>query len=196
MRAQTEKLYQWALQKAESQRAPYWMALLFFLEILLIIPLDAVLIFFCLQNRKKVLSYVVIATIASTLSGIGGYMIGHFLWDLIGPYVVPHFISLSTFDRITYHLEAYESWAIFLGGLLPFPLKALSLASGVFHLGWSTFAFWFITARLLRFSLIGLAMTFWGEKVKRFLDRHFHRLMMLLGAKIAAAFLFFWAIAQ
>ena len=94
----TTKLYNWAIQKASSEKATYWLAFLFLLELFLFIPLDAVLMFFCLQKRTKILLYVAIATIASTISGLVGYLMGHFLWDLIGGWVVPHFISTGTFD--------------------------------------------------------------------------------------------------
>jgi len=189
-------LYNWSIAKASSSKAPYWVGLIFFLEIFLILPLDAILMFFCLQNRKNTFLYIAVATFASTLSGLIGYFLGHFLWDLIGPYVVPYLISAASFARVSGHFQEYENWALFIGGLIPFPLKALSLAAGVFQLGPLPFALWMIAARLLRFSLIGGAMYIWGEKVKGFVDRHFHRIVMVVGAKVAMAFLFFWALAH
>lgn len=196
MKRSTTRLYNWALEKAGSPKAPFWIALLFSLELILFIPLDAILVFFCLQNRKNIFLYVSIAAIASTLSGLMGYLLGHFLWDLIGPYVVPHLISTSFFDRLSLHFQLYENWAVFFGALLPFPLKALSLVAGIFHLGIMPFAICLGLARLVRFSLVGGAMALWGESVKKFVERHFHRIVVVIGAKIAAAFLFFWAIAQ
>ncbi|MBS0625917.1 MAG: hypothetical protein JSS32_07700 [Verrucomicrobia bacterium] len=196
MKAGTAKLYHWAIQKANSRLAPLWIAVLFSLELFLFIPLDAVLMFFCLQNRQRTFYYVLIAGAASIFSGLVGYLLGHFLWDLIGPYVVPHFISSSLFERISGHFQEYENWAVFLGSLLPFPLKALSLSAGVFHLGLFPFLCCLAAARFLRFSLVGGAMVLWGESVKTFLDRHFHRVMLVIGAKIAATFLFFWVLAK
>ncbi len=196
MKKSTTKLYNWALLKASSTRAPLWLALLFALELFLLIPLDAVLMFFCLQKRSNILLYIMIATLASTLSGLVGYLFGHFLWDLIGGWVVPHLISTSTFARFSAHFQLYETGAVFLGGLLPFPLKALSLVAGVFHLGILPFITYLAAARLLRFALIGCTMALWGERVKLFVDRHFHRIFMVLGAKIAAALLFFWVLAR
>src|SRR6187431_3120562 len=76
-------LYSWALQKATSPKAPLWIGLLFALELFLFIPLDAILMFFCLQNRSRIFLYASIATIASLVSGLIGYFLGHFLWDLI-----------------------------------------------------------------------------------------------------------------
>lgn len=196
MKAHTTKIYNWALQKAESEKAPFWMGLLFFLEIVLFLPLDAVLMFFCLQNRSKIILYVFLATVFSTISGLMGYLAGHFLWDLIGPYVVPHLISAASFAKAAAHLQQYEHGAIFLGALLPFPLKILSLSAGVFELGVVPFLAYFLMARFIRFLLIGGAMMIWGEKVKIFVDKHFHRVLVLLGAKIAMAFSFFWVLVK
>jgi membrane protein YqaA with SNARE-associated domain len=196
VRAQTTKIYNWAITKAESTRSPLWISLLFFLEITLFLPLDAVLMFFCLQNRKKIPLYIILTAIASTLSGLIGYLMGHFLWDLVGPHVVPGIISEATFDKFSLQFQHYESWAVFMGALLPFPLKVLTLSAGVFHLGVVQFVSYFLVARLFRFSLIGGAMMVWGDKVKAFLDRHFHKVMLLVGAKIAAAFGFLWALAK
>lgn len=196
MKKSSTKLYNWAIQKASSSKAPLWIALLFFLEIALFIPLDAVFMFFCLQKRKNIFLYVIIATLASAASGLVGYLFGHFLWDLVENWVVPHLISSASFLKMSAHIDLYESWAIFFGSLLPFPLKILSLASGVFQLGVFSFLTFFTLARLLRFGLIGGMMALYGEKVKTFVDRHFHRIFMVLGAKVAAAFLFFWVMAK
>jgi membrane protein YqaA with SNARE-associated domain len=193
---QPSKLYSWAMQKATSTKAPLWIGLLFFLEIVLFIPLDAILMFFCLQNRSKIFHYIVIASIASLMSGLIGYFLGHFLWDMVGSYIVPHLVSTHSFDKVTFQFQKYESWAVFFGGLIPFPLKALSLGAGVFRLGVVPFTLSLAAARFLRFVLIGGAMAIWGEQVKIFVEKHFQRILMLIGAKIAMIFLLFWVLAK
>ena len=196
MKENTAKLYLWATHKASSSRAPLWICFLFFLEIFLFIPLDAVLMFFCLQNPKKTFLYVLIAAFASSLSAIMGFCLGHFLWDLISPYMVPYLISPSTIERITNHFQLYENWAVFLGAGLPFPLKALSILGGVFHLKLIPFISFILSARLLRFGLVGSAMLVFGPKVKTFLDKHFQKIFLLIGAKVALAITFFWILAR
>ena len=196
VQAQTTKLYNWAITKAESRSSPLWISLLFSLEIVLFLPLDAVLMFFCLQNRRKTFLYVGLATAASTLSGLGGYLLGHFLWDLVGPYIVPHIISSASFDHVSLHFQQYESWAIFIGALIPFPLKVLTLSAGVFQLGVLPFITYFMGARLVRFCLVGGSVLIWGDQIKTFLDRHFHRIILVIGAKMALAFLFLWLVAK
>ena len=196
MKDKTAKLYHWATEKANSKRASIWIGLLFFLEIFLFIPLDAVLMFFCLQNKQKIFYYVLIAAVASLFGACVGYFLGHFLWEWIGPYIVPNLISLSLFNQIGIHFQQYESWAVFLGALLPFPLKALSLTAGVFHLPLLSFICCLAAARLLRFMIVGAAMAFWGEKVKMFMDRHFHLMMILIAVKATLALGIFWIAAQ
>lgn len=196
MRKSATKLYNWSLEKAASEKAPLWLTLLFALELILFIPLDAVLMFFCLQNRKKIFLYVAIATIASTLSGLLGYMLGHYLWDLIQPAIIPYLISQHSFDHFSTHFQVYEGVAVFFGSLLPFPLKILSLVAGALQLGVLPFLGCLFAARVIRFSLIGLSMAIWGEKVKIFVDKHFHRIFLLLGAKLALAGALFWILAR
>ena len=191
----TTKLYNWAIQKASSKKAPLWLALLFALEIILFVPLDAILMFFCLQKRNNIFLYIMIATVASTVSGLAGYLLGHFLWDLIGGWVVPHLISASSFANLSGHFQHYENWAVFFGSLVPFPLKALSLVAGVFHLGIGAFVTCLAAARILRFALVGGAMALWERKGKNLsrppLPPHFHgdwrqsrrRLPLLLGPR-------------
>ena len=190
------RLYTWALEKAHSPKAPLWIGLLFTLELILFIPLDAILMFFCLQNRSKIFLYAGIATVASLASGLCGYFLGHFLWDWIGSYVVPYLISSASFERVSSHFRLHENWAVFVGALIPFPLKALSLAEGVFHLGVFPFTLSLIAARSLRFFLIGGTMAIWGEKVKLFVERHFHQILMIIGAKIAMVFFFVWILSK
>lgn len=172
------------------------MSLLFLFEIALFLPLDAILVFFCLQNRKKIFLYILLATVFSTISGLCGYLLGHCLWDLIGPYIVPHLISAASFTKAAHHLQLYETRAIFFGALLPFPLKILSLTTGVFQLGLVPFLTYFITGRLLRFLAIGGSMMLWGDKVKTFMDKHFHSVIVLIGAKVAIVFTFLWLLTQ
>jgi membrane protein YqaA with SNARE-associated domain len=192
MQTGTAKLYNWTIEKASSGIAPFWLGVIFSLEILLIIPLDAVLMFFCLQRRQNILLYICIGTIASTISACIGYLLGYYLWDFIGPWVVPYLVSPALFAKVSAHIQMMEQVAIFVGALLPFPIKAISLCSGVFSLNLATFLSCIATARLVRFTLVGASMAIWGEKVKIFLDRHFNKVFLAIGAKLVITMLVIW----
>ncbi|MDE3055291.1 MAG: VTT domain-containing protein [Verrucomicrobiota bacterium] len=186
------RLYLWAQNKAISTKAPLWIGVLFFLELFLLIPLDPILLFFCLQRRPNIFLYTITAAVASVLSGAMGYLVGRFLWDLMGPFVLTHLLSPAQFEKLSYHLQTYEHLAVFVGMLLPFPLKALSLLSGVFQLGFLPFALFMLLARLLRFSLIGGVSAVWGERVQPFIERHFQHILLVIGAKVAVVLLCAW----
>lgn len=196
MHQNSNKIYQWAIEKAQSGFSSFWIGVLFFLEIALFLPLDAVLMFFCLQNRTKTFSYVILAALASSLSGLIGYSIGHFFWDIVGDYIVPSLISAKAFSAVSIQFQKHEAWAIFAGALVPFPIKVLSLGAGIFNLGMVQFFTYFFIARLVRFSLIGASMMLWGDKVKNFLEKHFGKVIMIFGAKIATAFAILWSLTQ
>lgn len=188
-------LYEWARSKAHSAKAPLWLTLLFSVELILIIPLDAVLMFFCLQHRAQTWLYVALTTLASLWSAALGYLVGHLLWDLVGPFVIPYLISPSLFQQISMHLEQHEMLATFLGALLPFPLKALSLTTGVFHLSFVPFLCAVGVARCIRFLIVGGTMFLWGARVQPFVERNFYRILLVISAKALMLLFAFWALA-
>ncbi len=188
------RFYEWARGKAHSPRAPLWLTFLFSLELILFIPLDAVLMFFCLQNRQRTWLYVSLCAMASICSAAIGYFLGHLLWDLIGSFVVPYLISASFFHQISLHFEMHETLAAFFGALIPFPLKALTLTAGVFHLALPPFLCAVGLARLLRFGIVGGVMFFWGTKVQPFVEKHFYRILIVLGLKAVMIFVALWAL--
>ena len=49
-------------------------------------------------------------------------------------------------------------------------------------------------ARSVRFLFVGGAMFFGGEPVQRFVERHFSKILLVLGAKATLVFLAIWAV--
>lgn len=190
------KIYLWAIQKANSSKAPFWIGLLFLLEIILFIPLDPILLFFFLQNRSKIFIYTIVAAVASVCSSLIGYLAGHFLWHLLENWIIPHLISQSHFLNLSTHLEYYQHWAVFFGMLLPFPLKALSLTAGVFDLGLTSFVLYAFLARMTRFLFVGTLAFVWGKKVELFFERHFHSILLIILAKALLFSSLFWLLAS
>lgn len=192
----TKKIYNWAARRANSRLAPLWLGCVFFLELALFLPLDAILILFCLENPQRRFLYAIVATLVSTFSGIIGYVLGLLAWDVISPFVIGHFMSLDFFNRICGHYQLYQNWAIFIGSFLPVPFKAVALSAGVCHLALIPFISFVFLARWARFFLIAKAIQKWGGQIKIFVDRYMGKIMVAMGAKIAIAFAFFWALGQ
>lgn len=189
-----KKIYDWASRKANSRFATLWLSIIFFLELVFLLPMDAILLLFCLENPKKRYVYAIVATGASVVSGVVGYFLGLAAWHLISPYVLDHLISTSFFERISAHYLTHQHSAVFLGSLLPIPFKAVTLSAGVSELVLLPFLGMILLARLTRFFLIAGAAHRWGVQIKAFTDKHFHRFVIAVGAKIALALTFFWAL--
>src|SRR5215469_12895034 len=94
------KVYEWACQKAFSPMAPLWLALIFFLEMFLFLPMDALLMLFCIHNPQRRMIYAAVATLSSLIIGLIGYGIGYWLWDIVGQFVTDHLISKNFFYRL------------------------------------------------------------------------------------------------
>lgn len=189
-----KKFYNWASLKAKQRLAPLWLGIIFLFELIFFIPMDAVLLVFCLENPSRRYFYAAMATVASALTGVIGYFLGHLLWDVLQPYVLDHLISSNFFNQICAHYLAIQNWAVFLGALLPVPYKAITLSAGVCHLMFIPFFGAILAGRMLRFFLIAKATEKWGAQIKTFIDKHFHRFVVAVGIKIAFALSFIWAL--
>src|ERR1700722_2528569 len=185
------KIYDWAAKKAYSPKAPLWLGLVFLLELVFFLPLDALLMLFCWENPKRRFLYALMATLASVITATLGYLVGYLLWDLVGPYLIGNLISAQFFDKVVQHYNAYEHWAVMLGSLLPIPFKVVTISAGFCQLNPLTFIFCVAIARALRFFAIAEMMNRWGAQIKQFVDRNFNRILMAVGAKIALGFTFF-----
>lgn len=192
MLARSSRIYAWASLKANSPRSPLWLALIFGLELVLFIPMDAVVLLFCLENPPRRYRYAVMATLASIVTGVVGYLVGHLLWDTVGPYLLNYLVSEPWFERISVHYREIQHWAVFLGALLPLPFKVVTLSAGVCKLSFLPFVGVVALARLLRFVCIAKIVEKWGATIRLFVERHFPRVVWAVGVKIALALSWFW----
>ena len=58
------RIYDWAAQKAYSPRSPLWLGFIFILEMFLFLPMDALLMLFCMHNPKQRYMYALVATLS------------------------------------------------------------------------------------------------------------------------------------
>ncbi|MBS0604127.1 MAG: DedA family protein [Verrucomicrobia bacterium] len=188
------RVYNWACQKAYSPFAPLWLAFIFLLEMFLFLPMDALLMLFCMHNPERRYIYALVATLSSIVIGLIGYGIGYLLWDSVGDFVIKYLISKDFFERLVLHYNEHEQLAVFLGSFLPIPFKAVTISAGFCKLSVTGFCIAMFFARALRFFLIAEMMQRWGTQIRSFIDRHFGRLVVAFGAKVALTFAFFWVL--
>ncbi len=176
--------------KTSSRYANHWLAGLFFVEAFFFIPVDPLLILFCIENRKKSFYFASIATISSVFGGLFGYFIGAALWESIGIKLVNWIISENTFFKAVGTYKLYQNWAVLIAGFTPLPYKAITLSAGFCKLPILPFLTCSLISRGARFFLVAGLLRIWGAQVKSFIDRYFNHLVLLFAVLIVVGFFF------
>ncbi len=173
------KIYDWMGSKVNSNHAIFWLAILFFTEAVFFIPVDPLLMLFCIENSKRSFFYATVATLSSVAGGIFGYLIGYFLWNSVGSGLVNLVISEATFNQAVLKYKLYQNWAVLIAGFTPVPYKAITLSAGFCNLAIMPFIAFSLISRGARFFLIAGAIRIWGPQIKNFIDRYFNQLVVL-----------------
>lgn len=183
------KTYDWMGNKVESKHALFWLSILFFVEAIFFLPVDPLLVLFCVQNNKKAFLYATIATISSICGGIAGYLIGSLMWQSVGIKMVSWIISEATFNSAVLKYKLYQNWAVLIAGFTPLPYKAITLSAGFCNLPILPFILFSLISRGARFFLIAGTIYIWGTQIKNFIDRYFNQLVLLFTVLLILSFL-------
>jgi membrane protein YqaA with SNARE-associated domain len=131
-----EKTYAWTMSLAERKSAETWLGVLAFIESsALFVPADVLFLPMALARRDCVYRYALIATVASVLGGIAGWMLGYFAYETIAKPLLQWTGKLATFEDMRSHVT-YETVLLLLitSGLAHVPpIKVVTILSGVIH---------------------------------------------------------------
>lgn len=173
-----KRMYYWCGQQVHTAYAVPLLALLFFIEAIFFVPVDPLLILYCIEDRAQALYFATIATFASVAGGLMAYTIGFALWEVCGKALVGFIFSPDTFHNAVKSYEQYESWAVLIAGFTPIPYKAITLSAGFCKLPLIPFIIFSIIGRGARFYLIAYAIRIWGSQIKEYIDRYFNLLVI------------------
>lgn len=183
------RVYDWMGTKVHSPYALMWLSFLFFIEAsVFFIPVDPLLILFCVENSKRAFNYAAISTAASVIGGCFGYLIGYALWESVGSLIVQYIISEKTFNGIVEQYRQYQTIAVLVAGFTPVPYKAVTISAGFCKLPFLPFVGYSIIARAARFFLVAGAIKVWGERIKSAIDRFFNYLVIAFIAIVVLSF--------
>lgn len=76
-----------------------------------------------LAERRKWLRYALICTGASVIGALLGYVIGAFLFDLIGRRIIDLYNAQDAFASIRSWYDNWGAWGVLFAAVTPFPTR-------------------------------------------------------------------------
>jgi membrane protein YqaA with SNARE-associated domain len=167
------RLYEWTLSLASRKSAEVWLAAIAFVESsVFLVPADVLFVPMALARPNRAYRFALIATVASTLGGVAGYLIGAYAFDAFAKPILIFYNKLDAFE----HLKACAGrdttmLLLVTSGLahLP-PIKVVTILSGVIEVGLVFFILSCVIARGARFFALGWALRNYGEAINSFIE--------------------------
>ena len=185
-----KRLYQWMIDAAAKKNALWILGIVSFIESSFFpIPPDIMLIPMVVSQPKKAWKIAGIATFASVIVLYFGYAIGYYGYDVIAKPLLSFYGYLEQFENFKQYYNEYGAWIVFAAGITPFPYKVITIASGVVAMNLVTFGVASVVARGLRFFMVAGLLYFFGESIKKFIEKHFNLLSILFFILLFGGFL-------
>lgn len=186
------RLYDWVIHWAGTPMAVPALAILAIAEASFFpVPPDVLLIAMALARPRRGFYYATVATAASVVGGLGGYYIGIGLMSAVGCHLVSIYHGQAVFDHLATLFTHYGFWAVFTAAVTPLPYKIFTISAGAVHLSLGTFLAASILGRPVRFFLLAALIFFFGEPVKKFIDRYFNSLLVAFVVLLIGGFAVF-----
>ena len=166
-------LYEWTMEKSSHPKAVWWLAFFCFIEASFFpIPPHPLLGLMCLAEPKKAIRFGLIATAASVVGGLFGYLIGYALFDTVG---VPMLTTIGLIDslpaaRCTF--DEYGVLAVIIAAATPVPFKLLTITAGFLGMALVPFILASIAGRALIFLTVGILFRVFGRPIKTFIEKY------------------------
>ncbi len=139
------------------------------------IPPDVMIVPMVVAKKNKFIKIATIATLASVLGALFGYLIGYVFFNEIGVkifelygYEDPNFLKEKFSSK-----GGFFSWLgiLFTAGFTPLPFKLLTISSGFIHFNIFSFIVICLVTRGSRFFLVSFLTYKYGEKFGPFLEK-------------------------
>ena len=177
-----------AMRWSRHRHAPWYLGGVSFAESSFFpIPPDVMLAPMSLANPSKAWRFALITTLASVAGGLFGYLIGHYAFDMIEPwlrttkYWASYEVAVDWFGR-------WGFWAVFIAGFSPIPYKVFTIAAGALSMALLPFTLASLVGRGARFFVVAGLMAWGGARMEAVLHRYVDRLgwatvaLMVIGA--------------
>lgn len=182
-----KQLYDWTLALAARKTAEVWLAIIAFVESsVFLIPADVLFLPMALARPQRAYRFALVATVASVLGGIAGYVLGHYAFEAFAKPVLSFYGKLDEFDHLR-QCTGEDTLMLLLvtSGLahLP-PIKVVTILAGVAQVSFTFFVLSCIIARGARFFALAWALRRYGDPIRDFIERRLGVLAALVAGGI------------
>jgi membrane protein YqaA with SNARE-associated domain len=134
------------------------------------VPPDAMLVPMALARPDKAWFYATVCTITSVAGGVLGYLIGAWLYDSVGLWLIALYGYGDKVDAFRAAYAEWGGWIILIKGLTPIPYKIVTIASGFAGYNLLLFVLLSIVARGMRFYLVAFLLNRYGVQARAILE--------------------------
>ena len=190
------RIYDWCIASADKPHALWLMGLISFAESSVFpIPPDTMLIPMSLARPQRAWTYATLCTLTSVAGGVLGYVIGAYLYDTIGHWLIQLY---GYGDKVEAFREAYARWGtliILVKGVTPIPYKIVTITSGFAGYNLALFIVFSFVARGMRFYFTAFLLNRYGAKARTVIEERLGfwftiGLLVLVAGVVAALYLF------
>lgn len=190
------RIYDWCIASADKPHALWLMGLMSFAESSVFpIPPDTMLIPMSLARPQRAWTYATVCTLTSVAGGVLGYVIGAYLYDTIGHWLIQLY---GYGDKVEAFREAYARWGtliILVKGVTPIPYKIVTITSGFAGYNLGLFVVFSFVARGMRFYFTAFLLNRYGAKARAIIEERLGfwftiGLLVLVAGVVAALYLF------
>jgi membrane protein YqaA with SNARE-associated domain len=187
-----KKLYDWVLSLSARKSAEVWLAFIAVIESsVFLVPADVLFLPMALARPQRAYRYALIATTASVVGGILGYLLGWLAFESFIKPMLNFYGELARFEQMK-ACTSSETLLVLLAtsGLahLP-PIKIVTILAGVAQINFIFFVVSCILARGARFFALAYALRRWGEPIRGFIEKRLGLIAGLIAAILIALYL-------
>ncbi|MCA0850798.1 YqaA family protein [Salipiger thiooxidans] len=166
------RLYDWTMSLADHPKALWALAAVAFIEASIFpIPPDVLMIPMVLAAPRRAWLIALVATVASVIGGLAGYVIGHFFFEGIGRPILEALGKGDQIEAFNARFNGVGFWAVLIAGVTPFPFKVITIMSGWTAMPLGTFVVTAIIARSLRFFVVAGLLWAFGAPIRDFIEK-------------------------
>ena len=167
------KLSEYLLSRAET-RGYTWLVFLMTVceSVFLFIPPEVFMTPAIVADKKRARPIILAAAIGSIVGGIIAYLIGLWLFDTVGMWLIEHFASVEKFELTKSLFTKYGVLIIIATAITPIPYKLLALCAGFLEYPLLVFIGVSAIFRTGRFAIIGFLLWRFQEKANQIVKKY------------------------